>query len=170
MKTAPSNIFVVSILIAIGFGAGWYIKPGQVIVDRRIDTVFYSNPVAGPSSYRAVNISVPLLMFAPADTVKQIETRIVKIGPDSVKMEVAVETRPYSGNNWTAQVSGPTIGQLRPALDWVKVTQQTEVVSGPVRKTRWGIGIQVGYGAALKQDVRLYPYVGVGVSYNLIRW
>lgn len=33
---------------------------------------------------------------------------------------------------------------------------------------RWGIGIQAGYG--INTDGHVRPYIGVGVSYNLVRW
>lgn len=43
-----------------------------------------------------------------------------------------------------------------------------EVVVPKVRKTRWGIGVQVGYGVQFGQQVTTSPYIGVGVSYNLL--
>lgn len=156
--------------LVAGVVIGRWVWPPDPAVERSVTTVYYEKPAAGPSIYRQVTVRVPSLLFAPADTVTVTETKIVHVGPDSTELQVAVETRPYSGPDWSAQVSGPTIGGLRPALDWVRVNQQTQVVAGPAQKTRWGIGVQVGYGAALKQDVRLYPYVGVGVSYNIIRW
>ena len=36
-----------------------------------------------------------------------------------------------------------------------------------VKKTRWGLGVQAGVGAG---KGGLTPYVGVGVSYNLLSW
>lgn len=39
------------------------------------------------------------------------------------------------------------------------------------KPTHWGVGIQAGYGATLvDKTVKLSPYVGVGVSYNIITW
>jgi hypothetical protein len=162
----------VSLLIglAVGVVGGRWLWPADPIIDRQVVTVYYEKPQSGPSTYHSVTVRVPNLVFAPVDTVTVTETKIVKVGPDSTELRVAVETRPYSGPDWSAQVSGPAIGDLHPQLDWMKVNQQTQVVQGPLRKTRWGIGVQAGYGAVLKQDVRLYPYIGVGVSYNIIRW
>ena len=34
-------------------------------------------------------------------------------------------------------------------------------------KARWGLGVQAGYGVS---DKGLTPYVGVGISYNLLAW
>ena len=36
-----------------------------------------------------------------------------------------------------------------------------------IKKTRWGLGVQAGVGAG---KGGLTPYVGVGVSYNLLSW
>ena len=36
-----------------------------------------------------------------------------------------------------------------------------------IKKTRWGLGVQAGVGAG---KGGLTPYVGVGISYNLISW
>jgi hypothetical protein len=167
---AIKSIAALLIGLLAGVAGGRWLWPAEPIIDRQVVTVYYEKPQSGPSTYRPVTVRVPNLVFAPADTVTVTETKIVKVGPDSTELQVAVETRPYAGPDWSAQVSGPTIGGLRPELDWVRVNQQTQVVEGPARKTRWGIGVQVGYGAVLKQDVRLYPYIGVGVSYNIIRW
>ena len=36
-----------------------------------------------------------------------------------------------------------------------------------IKKTRWGLGVHAGVGAG---KGGLTPYVGVGVSYNIISW
>lgn len=49
----------------------------------------------------------------------------------------------------------------------VTVTNTIEVA----KPTRWGIGVQAGYGATLHNNtVKLAPYIGVGISYNIITW
>lgn len=167
-------VWLVAAIIVLGvtYTLGWYAGRGDtsVRIERHVDTVFYQSPAPRAENFRQVSISVPKLMFAPADTVTQ--TTIVEVGTDSVKMHLAIETREYSDSTYIAQVSGPRVGEYRPRLDWLKQTNTTSVVEvrvpGPKRK--WGIGVQVGYGAVLKQDVRLYPYVGVGISYHLIGW
>jgi hypothetical protein len=39
-----------------------------------------------------------------------------------------------------------------------------------VKKTRCGVGVQAGYGVMVGNEVRLAPYVGVGISYNIVSW
>ena len=49
----------------------------------------------------------------------------------------------------------------------VTICHQLEVP----KPTHWGIGIQAGYGATLQDNtVKLAPYIGVGISYNIITW
>ncbi len=37
-------------------------------------------------------------------------------------------------------------------------------------KPKWSIGVHAGYGMAIGESVRMQPYVGIGVSYNLVSW
>lgn len=49
----------------------------------------------------------------------------------------------------------------------VTITNTIETKKNP----HWGIGIQAGYGATLNNNtVQLSPYVGVGISYNILTW
>lgn len=35
---------------------------------------------------------------------------------------------------------------------------------------RWGLGIQAGYGVMFGNQVQTAPYIGVGISYNILSW
>ena len=85
---------------------------------------------------------------------------------DSVLVEVPIETKVYQEDSlYRAVVSG-----FRVSLDTLKVWQTTKeitkYVTVPQRK-RWGVGVQAGYGFGKDG---LTPFVGVGVSYNLINF
>ena len=123
----------------------------------RIDTVFYPRPEPLPGTYRLADISVPVLLFAPPDTVT--ETVVVKIGADSVQMKVAMETRPYSDSTYRAQVSGPR-------LDWIETYDRTTIRQQVVtRRSRFAL--TAGVGAAYTPQ-GFQPTVGVGVG--IILW
>lgn len=162
---------ILYLLAALAAGAllfGWGYRRGaaSVVVEEttRIDTVFYPRPEPLPGTYRFADISVPVLLFAPPDTVT--ETVVVKVGADSVQMKVAMETRPYSDSTYRAQVSGPRIGNLRPTLDWIetydRTTTQQQVVT---RRSRFAL--TAGVGAAYTPQ-GFQPTVGVGVG--VILW
>ena len=130
---------------ALLFGWGYRRGAASVVVEEttRIDTVVDPRPEPLPGTYRFADISVPVLLFAPPDTVT--ETVVVKVGADSVQMKVAMETRPYSDSTYRAQVSGPQ-----------------QVVT---RRSRFAL--TAGIGAAYTPQ-GFQPTVGVGVG--VILW
>ena len=62
--------------------------------------------------------------------------------------------------------------QVDSVTHFVQETIINREISVPVEvKSRWGLGIQVGYGAGINgKQVYLTPYVGVGISYNILSW
>lgn len=134
-------------------------QPSQATVTD-IDTVLIEKPVpykVTRTEFRTLRL--PVMLFAPADTVWRERTVV-----DSVEVEVSMERRTYQDSTYRAQVSGPAIGGLHPSLDWVEVYNRTTTTIAK-KPSRWGIGVQVGYGMS-REGVS--PYIGVGVSYNLI--
>ena len=133
-------------------------KTPSVVRDTLVvrDTVRIEKPVA-----KYTHTTDTMLVFA-TDTVRVRDTVFVRI---------PIETKEYSAEDYKLQVSG-----YRPQLDWIEVypttvkVTETQTITVP-KKTRWGIGVQVGYGAALNgKQVVLSPYVGLGVSYHFICW
>ena len=88
-----------------------------------------------------------------------------KVTPDSVSVEIPITQKVYETDRYRAVVSG-----YKPSLDDIYIYQPTQIVQVKSKPKRWGVGIQVGYGATLKQTPQFSPYVGVGVSYNLFQF
>lgn len=89
---------------------------------------------------------------------------------DTAYIVLGMTQRYYSGPDWEAWISG-----YRPRLDSIRVFPRTVYINSstvsrePVR--RWGIGIQAGYGIELSGgQVKAFPYVGVGISWNFLRF
>lgn len=65
---------------------------------------------------------------------------------------------------------------ILPQVDSVRHFQESRIITiektiPVVKKTHWGIGVQLGGGAAIANGkVVASPYVGIGVSYNIISW
>ena len=106
--------------------------------------------------------------------VRVVDTMLVAVSDtvhlnDTVYLTLPRETKLYGDSTYTAQVSG-----YRPELDWVEVYPQKTVVTRTISvdsRKRWGIGLQAGYGAyAAGGQVRLAPYLGIGISYDILRW
>lgn len=82
-------------------------------------------------------------------------------GADSVFVALPIEQKEYRDSMYTAWVSG-----YQAKLDSIEIYNkvQTIYVRKQVKKKRWGLGIQAGYG---------YPdgwYIGAGISYNIFQW
>lgn len=91
------------------------------------------------------------------------DTTVVR---DSVLVDIPIETRVYAEDSvYRAVVSG-----WKPSLDTLLVynttREITKFVPVPVRK-RWGVGVTGGYGVG---KGGLTPFVGVGITYNLIKF
>lgn len=118
------------------------------------DTLLVERPV--PVEVRVVDT----MLVAVADTIRL---------SDTVYLRLPREIKRYEDSLFRAQVSG-----YRPELDWIEVYPQTVYVTKNVITkdiSRWGIGLQAGYGAyAAGGQVRLAPYLGVGISYDIMSW
>lgn len=66
------------------------------------------------------------------------------------------------------------ISGYRPELDSLRIYRNTaQLINTTTVKTyqrpkRWGIGIQVGYGMTVAAEPKLHPYIGIGLSYNIL--
>lgn len=83
---------------------------------------------------------------------------------EPLEVPLIKQTVTYSDSTYKAVVSG-----YNPKLDYIETYNTTHYITEFVREKqkKWGIGIQAGYGVGRNG---LQPYVGVGVSYNLIRF
>lgn len=90
---------------------------------------------------------------------------------DTIYISLPREVKVYEDSLYRAEVSG-----YNPSLDRIDVyaptrvitRAETKTISVPMRK-RWGIGLQVGYGCGYHSGTFFSsPYIGVGVSYNLL--
>ena len=90
--------------------------------------------------------------------------------PDSAEVEIPITQKVYENSLYRAYVSG-----YRPNLDSLIIFPRhdiTTVTNGYTypksRQKRWGIGIHVGYGMTMSRAPQFTPYIGFGISYNLI--
>lgn len=94
---------------------------------------------------------------------------------DTTYIALPFERREYSDSNYRAVVTG-----YRPELESISVYPKTQIITQTVTRTvqvperkRWGVGVQAGFGGFYgisSKRVDYGPYMGVGVSYNIVRW
>lgn len=87
-------------------------------------------------------------------------TRIVV--KDSVEVIIPITQKVYQDSSYTAFISG-----YKPSLDSIFINQPKEVITITKysKPKKFSLSVQAGYGASKEG---LSPYVGVGLSYNLI--
>lgn len=90
---------------------------------------------------------------------------------DTLYVALDRQKKVYEDSTYRAVVSG-----INPSLDEISVYQKqiyvdrTQTVIQKER-SRWGVGLQIGYGMGVRgQNLEHFPYVGIGLSYNLISW
>ena len=149
---------------AVTFFIGRVTAPGvpaeattrDTVIVTHIDTIVREKPV-----YTAIRVTDTLLVPV-RDTVRLCDTLYLSLERTQAR---------YEDSLYTAWVSG-----VFPALDSIHIYRPvqyitvTEQIPVPVAK-RWGIGISAGYGAVVvDKTVKLAPYVGVGIHYNILSW
>lgn len=128
--------------------------PADTVTIVKIDTLLIAEPKV---EYRYIKekevVTITDSLFV-TDTVTKI-------------IELPREYAVYKDTTYRAVVSG-----VQPRLDTISVypktitnniTKYVEVK----KKTRWGLGVQAGYGY---NGSKWSPYVGAGVQYNILSW
>ena len=118
-----------------------------------------------------VTIPVPVPPDRHTGTIRTDTIRIT----DTIYIRLPIEQRYYTGPHYEAWISGhrPRLDSLRIRTETLRLTTATTVshtaTAARQSKTgRWGIGIQFGYGMTIAPQPQLRPYIGIGISYNLI--
>lgn len=128
----------------------------------QVDTLFV---------YDTITLEKPVYLTRAQTKTEYIPVRDTVRFRDTLYLSLPIEKRVYQDSLYRAEVSG-----YMPSLDRIDIYQQTRTITqsvpvAQVERKRWGIGLQAGYGVSARQGVLyLTPYVGVGLSYDLIRW
>lgn len=154
--TVLRDIAIFLAMLVVCFFAGRWSKPEKEneIVERR-DTVWVRDTLVIDKPVYIKKTVLDTMLVPVRDTISMHDTTFVVL--ERTQKE-------YAGDDYKAWVSG-----YEPSLDRIEVFPKTAYITNTVVKPvkKWGIGIQAGYGAGKDG---LTPYVGVGVSYNLIRF
>lgn len=125
------------------------------------DTVIFRKPVA-VDSVVIRHVPVKLPASVKEDTVLRHEEK-----RDSAEVVIPITQKVYRDTAYTAWVSG-----FMPSLDSIAIRRRTDnvTVAVPSRRKRWGIGVHAGYGVTAERNPRFTPYIGIGITYNLLNF
>ena len=127
------RVFRLVIVFLVGLVVGVWLSPRHKTISTHttVDTTIYYRPMPTTSQIAEVRtISLPRLLFAPADTV-QTTTVIVK--GDSVELQVPIERREYRDSNYYAVVSGAVVGDIHPTLETIKTYNRNTIQTVQVK-------------------------------------
>ena len=136
------------------------------------DTVHIARPQpAATDTVGTVSIPVPVSPDRHNGTVSTDTLRIT----DTVYIRLPIEQRYYTGPHYEAWVSGyrPRLDSLRIRTEALRLTTATTVTHTATatqqpKPKRWGIGIHLGYGLTIASKPEFHPYIGIGISYNIL--
>ena len=149
------TLFLVGVLAGV-CGHRHFHHPQPVTIVR-VDTVAIEKPVHDTAYVtRYVERLLPVVVH---DTCTIRDTLMIQ---DSAIVRIPIETKVYHKTGaYYAEVRG-----FEPELFYIEVYPKTEYVINEVPKVpRFSFGVQAGYGVS---GQGLHPYIGLGVTYNLI--
>ena len=142
--------------------------PADTIVKWKYDTLYIDSPIL-IKKYEAEKELIMLeLKKMKAKLLANKDTLYLH---DTTEIDVILPRTyaVYGDSTYRAVVSG-----IEPRLDTMAVFPKTKiqyitktVTKTVTKKTRWGLGVHIG-GGLVKDKVR--PYIGAGVSYNILSW
>lgn len=127
------RVFRLVIVFLGGLVVGVWLSPRHKTISTHttVDTTIYYRPMPTTSQIAEVRtISLPRLLFAPADTVR--ETTVILKG-DSLQLKVPIERREYSDSNYYAVVSGAVVGDIHPTLETIKTYNRNTIQTVQVK-------------------------------------
>jgi len=115
-----------------------------------------------------IRVDKPVPRYIRTTDTIRVKVPVAEVLRDTIYVTLSREEKVYEDSTYRAQVSG-----YEPHLDFIEVYPRTititEKVTERARRKPWGIGVHAGYGAALDDGrVILSPYIGVGISYNIL--
>lgn len=162
MNTRKDAIILILLILAcasaffLGKRGG---KQGQeVVIITQVDTLVIRD---------TIRINEPVIVERRVVDTMTIEITDYKVVHDTAYVNLPREEVEYRDTSYRAVVSG-----FLPRLEEIEIYRQDRVVTIETTRTikersHWGLGVQAGAGISTQG---LVPYVGIGVSYNILTW
>lgn len=151
----------VGLVLGLALSALFRPRKAAVTVELpKVDTLVVRDTIVAEKPVYRVSRVTDTMLVAVTDTVTL---------RDTVWLSLPRETRIYEDDSYRAVVSG-----YRPELESIAIFPETKTIYSTEQmkdKRRWGLGLQVGYGFHVSDGkIGHSPYIGIGVSYDLLRW
>ena len=152
----------VAVLIGVLIGQKHPQKSPVEPIKEKVDTLLIFDTITLTKPVFVEKIQLDSVYMPVTDTLWKHDTLYVYLVREQIQWQDSLCRVYASGIN----------PQVDSVTHFVQETIITREIPVPVKvKSRWGLGIQVGYGAGVNgKQVYLTPYVGVGISYNILSW
>ena len=154
----------IAVAVLIGFLIGQKHPQKSPVepIKEKVDTLLIFDTITLTKPVFVEKIQLDSVYMPVTDTLWKHDTLYVYLEREQIQWQDSLCRVYASGIN----------PQVDSVTHFVQETIITREISVPVKvKSRWGLGIQVGYGAGINgKQVYLTPYVGVGISYNILSW
>jgi hypothetical protein len=155
------EIIVAAVLVSYYVGHNRGINEAGERVVERVDTLVVRDTITQYKPILEERRVIERVPFPVVDTLMMRDTLYVYLEREQVIWQDSLARVYASGIS-------PQVDSVEHFVTEKIITRETIVPQ--IQKTRWGIGIQAGYGVYLDGQVRTAPYIGVGISYNLLRF
>lgn len=147
-----------AIAVLLGFlvGQRCHRNGGGETLTPKVDTLVIRDTIKVTEAISVTKRVVDSIPYPVTDTLRLRDTLYVFLEREQIRWEDSLAVVYASG--------------VMPQVDSVIHHTQSLIITKEIpviQKTRWGLGIQAGVGAG---KGGLTPYVGVGLSYNLLSW
>ena len=154
----------IAVAVLIGFLIGQK-HPQKLPVEpikEKVDTLLIFDTITLTKPVFVEKIQLDSVYMPVTDTLWKHDTLYVYLEREQIQWQDSLCRVYASGIN----------PQVDSVTHFAQETIITREISVPVKvKSRWGLGVQVGYGAGINgKQVYLTPYVGVGISCNILSW
>ena len=128
----------------------------------QVDTMYVRDTIVSEKPVFVERTKVERVTIEVRDTIRQNDTLYVYMDREQVVWQDSL-SRVYASG---------ILPQVDSVVHYINERVVTrEVIVPQVKRTRWGVGINAGYGFGLNAGkVVASPYIGIGVSYNIITW
>ena len=154
----------IAVAVLIGFLIGQQHPQKSPVepIKEKVDTLLIFDTITLTKPIFVEKIQLDSVYMPVTDTLWKHDTLYVYLEREQIQWQDSLCRVYASGIN----------PQVDSVTHFVQETIVNREISVPVKvKSRWGLGIQVGYGAGINgKQVYLTPYVGVGISYNILSW
>lgn len=158
------SVAKVALIVVIAFSAGQKHALNRLILplNEKVDTLVVYDTITQYKPILEERVVLQTVPIPVVDTMWLHDTMYVYLEREQVVWQDSL-SRVYASGIL------PQVDSVHHYIRERVVTKElTKVVKKPCR---WGVGIHAGYGAFAKNgQISTSPYIGVGLSYNILSW